>query len=65
MTELCLLTKTYLDYCPGRLKYVELAKSTRLEFQVSVPKVFEVVPYCLYPLALRKCIYKSLSGFVI
>ena len=44
MTELCLLTKTYLDYCPGRLIYAELAKSTRLKFQVSVPKVFEVIP---------------------
>ena len=44
MTELCLLTKTYLDYCPGRLIYAELAKSTGLKFQVSVPKVFEVIP---------------------
>ena len=32
MIELCLRIKIYLGYYPGRLKYVELVKSTRLKF---------------------------------
>ena len=30
MIELCLRVKIYLDYFPGRLKYAELGKLTRL-----------------------------------
>ena len=32
MIELYLQIKIYLDYFPGRLKYAELGKSTRLTF---------------------------------
>ena len=32
MIELDLFIKTYLDYFPGRLTYVELVKSTCLKF---------------------------------
>ena len=32
MTEVYLHIKLYLDYFPGRLKYAELGKSTRLRF---------------------------------
>ena len=31
-------------YFPGRLKYAELGKSTRLTFYVPVPKVIEITP---------------------
>ena len=44
MIELYLHIKFYLDYFPGRLKYAELGKSTRLTFSVPVPNLVEVIP---------------------
>ena len=44
MIEIYLYIKIYLDYFPGRLKYVEFGKSTRLTFCVPVPKLAEVIP---------------------
>ena len=44
MIELYLHIKNYLDYFPGRLKYAELGKSTRLTFYVPLPKVIEITP---------------------
>ena len=44
MIELYLHIKNYLDYFPGRLKYAEIGKSTRLAFYVPVPKVIEITP---------------------
>ena len=41
--EAFLNTKIYLNYFPGRLKYVKLGKSTRLTFSVPKPKVVEVI----------------------
>ena len=43
--ELYFHLKIYLYYFPGRLKYAELGKSTRLTFWVPVPKVVEVGLY--------------------
>ena len=44
MIELYLYIKIYLGYFPGRLKYTELGKSTRLTFWVPVPKLAEAIP---------------------
>ena len=44
MIEPNLHVNIYLDYLPGRLKYAEFGKSTRLTFFVSVPKVVEAIP---------------------
>ena len=44
MIELYLHIEIYLEYFPGRLKYAELGKSTRLTFWVPVPKVAEFIP---------------------
>ena len=65
MIELYLYTKIYLDYFPGRLKYAELGKSTRLPFWVPVPRVVKVISQCLYPLILHRIIYKTVLGFII
>ena len=35
-------TKNYLGYFPGRLKYAELGKSTRLTFWVPMPKLLRL-----------------------
>ena len=43
MIELNLHIKIYLDYFPGRLKYAELGKSTRLTVSVPVLKVVEII----------------------
>ena len=42
MIELYLLMKIYLGYFPGKLKYAELGKSTRIRF--TVPKIVKVIP---------------------
>ena len=42
MIELYSHIKFYLDYFSGRLRYVELGKSTRLTFSVPMPKLVEV-----------------------
>ena len=44
MIELSLHIKNYLDYFPGRLKYAELGKSTRVTFLVPVTTIVEVTP---------------------
>ena len=56
--------KNLFGLTPVRPKYAELGKSTRLTFWVSVPNVFEFISQYLYPLTLRRFIYKTVSGFM-
>ena len=44
MIKLYAHLKIHLYYFPGRVKYAELGKSTRLIFWVPVPKVVEIIP---------------------